>query len=514
MKYSCDICFKSYVQQKWLHLHMKNFHECEICYERFVDQQTKRLHEMKHTKQVVSNLFKCNACNLTFNSMILFVQHIEGLNRNFVTLKCFSCDKEFASEKEKEIHETNEHFVSIFCDVCNVLFTSKNMLEFHKNRFHFDKRPFTCCVCNVSFYTENRLIEHQSIHETEEPFYCDICQASFYSTVCLSTHKQKEHLILSENHTGGELFKCKFCTFTTSDFSSLRHHIPKKHVSRSELSNVPELEDYLLYSLKQSKTNNYSGTNPELKKYRIKKVVVKLKNIGCKSLSYHVNNLNENSYYSKFYQPVVKLRNICGNKKLSNKPVVNLKRLRQTTNQGIISNIKSKKHHDSTVFINVSEEYKAFYDDIKAEVISDKIEDSTVNNDISTTNNLNYKSANKSSVFINASEGVNSEEYKAFYDDIKAEAIADKIEDSTVNNDISPINKLVSKSANKSRIFINTSEGLNSEAFYDDIKAESIVVDEIEDSTVNENDFSFKKEDTPNFIIDVKKEEVEFKEEI
>jgi hypothetical protein len=299
----------------------------------------------------------------------------------------------------------------------------------------------------------------------------------------------------------------------------LRHHIPKKHVSRSELSNVPELEDYLLYSLKQSKTNNYSGTNLESKHYRIKKVVVKLKNIGYKGLSYHANNLNENSYYRKVYQPVVKLSNICGNKNLSNKPIVNLKRLGQTTNQGIISNIKSKQvNHDSTVFINVSEEinseyYKAFNDDIKAEVIADKIEDSTVSNDISTMN-LNFKYTIKSSIFINASEGVNSEVYKAFYDDIKAEAIADKIEDSTVNNEISPINKLVSKSANKSRIFIDTSEGLNSEAFYDDIKAESIVVDEIEDSTVNENDFSFKKEDTPNFIIDVKKEEVEFKEEI
>ncbi|XP_052745624.1 oocyte zinc finger protein XlCOF15-like [Bicyclus anynana] len=194
-KYNCDVCGRTYLNNKALKYHMRCSHSgghtcrkcwtdfptfelkrehlkasiecwplcCVLCGERFISAEMRQTH-LTEVHGQERKVYDCPDCELVFKSRIPFFNHY--------TL----------------VHSDNSHK----CPYCHLKFTTKKQMERHTFT-HTGKKPFSCSVCSKTFARRQNLKQHGWTHSETKRFACEICDKQFAHKISLNGHMKSNH---------------------------------------------------------------------------------------------------------------------------------------------------------------------------------------------------------------------------------------------------------------------------------------------------------------------------------
>ena len=112
IKYQCDLCDKSYLQEFALKKHVKHYHEGE-------------------------KEFVCQMCGKAFTSPNYLRHHIAAVHEGSRKYKCKFCSKSYAHQEGMNNHIRTVHEgVKYQCEFCEKTFTQSNNLKLHIAKQH------------------------------------------------------------------------------------------------------------------------------------------------------------------------------------------------------------------------------------------------------------------------------------------------------------------------------------------------------------------------------------------
>jgi hypothetical protein len=248
-KFSCDVCFKSFLYKQGLQKHYSNEHDpansnrvkyqrqpedketsskinCELCPKTFKYRQGLMKHfDLEHNP---TNTFPCTKCSSRCKTLKNLHAHLRTHDppreENLDSLQCHKCFKFFPSPKQLALHLYTHREKFFSCDKCGAKFNNREQVKNHVLRHVglFNKKSthqkIICDQCSMLVYSY-KMKRHKIIHHSEEkPFKCDIdgCNASFSDKRILQDH-QNIHLNLKP-------YKCEHCPEAFRSGANLRLH--------------------------------------------------------------------------------------------------------------------------------------------------------------------------------------------------------------------------------------------------------------------------------------------------
>jgi len=174
-KFTCDICAMSFYNQLMFNLHKQthpeNFNE----------------NPPSNHKQV--GKFKCKKCNVQFSKLKILKKHEKTNCYENAEFKCSTCNYRFAARSYLRRH--------IKRNICsNTKDNTGNSEPAEKNVYKSKSR--TCKLCDLTFETKKKLIEHQNkkeckpVKSLKESISCDNCFQKFPSEKELAKHLREE----------------------------------------------------------------------------------------------------------------------------------------------------------------------------------------------------------------------------------------------------------------------------------------------------------------------------------
>ncbi|XP_052828979.1 zinc finger protein 551 [Octopus bimaculoides] len=171
-------------------------------------------------------LFQCEICGKSFSTNLALSVHIEihkkrtplmehmkvGIEQG--TSKCGDCGKSLSDCGCQS--KNNEISGQIYCcEVCEESFETDLRLIEH-SRSHVGKGYHHCLDCGKFFLAKKSLMKHIRVHFGEEPYCCEICGKTFAQYGALTQHKVLHN---SENE-----YLCKICSKSFSESCKLLEH--------------------------------------------------------------------------------------------------------------------------------------------------------------------------------------------------------------------------------------------------------------------------------------------------
>ena len=211
--YTCEVCSKSYKNERGLKRHKSYAHNrnipCDHCEMKFrspyyLNLHIKNVHEKGH--------FPCECCipKRVFSSEHGLKQHIDRIERSKLekNVLCDQCDLKFSRQSDLKLHYTKVHLVDpVTCEHCGLTYGNESKLRTHVKRVHTE-RPrveWVCEICAKSFFTKNPAKTRQKhlLTHGESKYSCDYCDKKF---------RQRENWLGHVNeHKGIFEFKCETC---------------------------------------------------------------------------------------------------------------------------------------------------------------------------------------------------------------------------------------------------------------------------------------------------------------
>ncbi|CAH0400526.1 unnamed protein product [Chilo suppressalis] len=184
----------------------------------------------------------CCNCEKSFAKESEFEKHkkecnnesvVSSIDVDFVertTIKCNECPKIFKFKNNFLKHCVNEHSKvpgSVACDQCHVRCPNKIVLSKHISSTH-NREEYACNYCNKTFVRKAHVIRHllQSGCDGTEAasFPCEICGVVFSRKDNLLVHLRSQHILRKS-------YMCKYCTYSTKNFSKHVKHWQENHLS-------------------------------------------------------------------------------------------------------------------------------------------------------------------------------------------------------------------------------------------------------------------------------------------
>ena len=254
--YTCCVCLKSFESKEnlvsKLNTSGRSYYVCKPCY---------------HGEPQAPE-YRCNECNLKFETSVQLEQHILTHKR---TYQCIKCQQSFATEYDIHVHvathmmqEGNMHD----CKICGNVFDSPAKLQCHLIEHTFDSEEFQCYVCSALFTHSSGIQMHVLEHGIGARRYsCSQCHQKFFFSAEL-----QHHLATHGIQASGSEFQCPECLKIFTNILHLNNH-RKVHRKKENsmkcslcpevFSNMSDLQQHFFSShsdleVEKSKKSNYS----------------------------------------------------------------------------------------------------------------------------------------------------------------------------------------------------------------------------------------------------------------
>lgn len=184
--YECHFCRKRYKSKSYLRSHIEYKHlNTEAAQIKAIVSSLKRV--INYNK----NAFSCELCLKQFSSKNGLNYHEKRAHRlSLQKFTCIQCDKNFAYDRDLELHVKNYHCYKE-CEVCGNKITV-NRFKSHL-KVHNNERAHYCLLCPRTFTRKDLLNKHLFSHSEEKPFSCGECKRGFYDKGRLVKHDLKFH---------------------------------------------------------------------------------------------------------------------------------------------------------------------------------------------------------------------------------------------------------------------------------------------------------------------------------
>ncbi|XP_055301543.1 zinc finger protein Xfin-like [Sitodiplosis mosellana] len=194
--FPCSMCQKKFTTKQSLQFHMKThvdefLFSCSNCSQGFDRSKEKVEHEsgckvrryecylckdfstlMKHHLKdhlrvhTGERPFECARCPKKFSHPRTLERHRKThVNPRPLKIKCSSCFKSFAQQKEKDDHEANCKRRGYRCNLCKTYTTDQKAHLMSHMRVHSGEKPFRCETCSKCFSRKADLNRHKKMHK-------------------------------------------------------------------------------------------------------------------------------------------------------------------------------------------------------------------------------------------------------------------------------------------------------------------------------------------------------------
>ena len=186
--------------------------------------------EDQHGRTAESNskLYHCTKCNVAFTRKNLLNDHVKRGTCAKQEFWCRPCKIEFKNKKELSNHIVTEGCGNLFkCSVCDAFSKTRKNLIVHMRSHTLPPRANTyeCPQCDLSFYCNDRLLFHMTLHKTKEcPFFkCKTCDKTFTLKLKLLEHRNRVHIEGKQDVESHLL--CEICGKWLATASTLQVHL-------------------------------------------------------------------------------------------------------------------------------------------------------------------------------------------------------------------------------------------------------------------------------------------------
>ncbi|KAL0853029.1 hypothetical protein ABMA27_012810 [Loxostege sticticalis] len=224
-KFKCTVCKEEFLFFKTLGKHMNEHtsnHVCDVCGKCFLLVERLRVHVRLHSEVEM----KCDRCDKIFVTKPALKSHIRYVHER-KPFACSICDESFPTYRKRLQHFVERHGrtpLSLHCDQCDKTFNSNNSLNRHVKYQHLmmpKEAKHTCEDCGRKFRSKRNLTGHMLVHSGEKNHECEVCKKKFGRLSSL-----KEHLKI---HRNDKRWSCGACAACFVQKCSLKNHIRVHH---------------------------------------------------------------------------------------------------------------------------------------------------------------------------------------------------------------------------------------------------------------------------------------------
>lgn len=210
------------VNVKMMRICCQWFTESKLCGQDFRDKHKLKEHLRTHTHE---KLLACPGCGALFSNRTKFLDHLSRQNEAaYENYQCSHCLKRYASERLLRDH-MRHHINYLKCPHCDMTCPNAGSLKYHILYRHNEERPFSCCVCKLTFKAISDLNRHEETH-LEKNYLCNApgCTFATKTSRSLQTHIQLKH-----SEKTSKPYGCHICNNVYSRGFSLTKHLKAKH---------------------------------------------------------------------------------------------------------------------------------------------------------------------------------------------------------------------------------------------------------------------------------------------
>lgn len=222
---TCCLCPSTFDKFKTLqghmHSHYKNY-VCKDCDAGFVTRRS----WVRHCSTHVKGDFPCSFCPKVYDTLSKKRSHerFNHIKVNVLPNRCTYCDKGFKEYYAKEKHMLEVHGVKSAlykCTACDKSYNNRRRLRVHVKRDHLLERSHKCPTCGMAFFSSHDVKKHILTHTGERSFQCEICLKSYGRKSTLTSHMRI--------HKDDRRFKCEFCGMSFIQKCSWKSHCKTSH---------------------------------------------------------------------------------------------------------------------------------------------------------------------------------------------------------------------------------------------------------------------------------------------